>query len=215
MFEKCKKADIFEKTGAMICQARVSVGHSGQILLVIPRAATYKPNAPYHVVFYDPVLGRVTCRCRLSVPVPLSGSGLSSLRCEVLEQLAQHQRRQDVKVPLGENILLHAVYQPGDVGRIPEGGSPATIVNISAGGVYLRTPLLLEKGRRVWFDYRINSENLTLSAQVLRTENASLNQNQILYGYGCKFVNMLSRHESMLRSYIFQIQRQQRQEQMG
>lgn len=197
----------------MICQARVSVSQRGQVLLVIPRSAFYRPNAPYRVVFYDPVLGRVTCRCRLSASLPLPNSDLNSLRCEVLEQLAQDQRRQDVKIPLGENILLHAVYQPGDVGRIPEGGAPATIVNISAGGVYLRTSMLLEKGRRVWFDYRINNENLTLSAQVLRAENASLNQNQILYGYGCRFINLLSRHESLLRSYIFQLQRQQRMEQ--
>jgi len=210
MFDKCKKAEIYEKGGAMICQARVSVSHTGQIMLVIPRAAVYKPNAPYRVVFYDPVLGRVTCRCRLSSSLPLSGCELNSLRCEVLEQIAQDQRRQDVKVPLGENILLHVVYQPGDVGKIPEGGSPATIVNISAGGVYLRTPLFLDKGRRVWFDYRINNDNLTLSAQILWSENASLNQNQILYGYGCKFINLLSRQESMIRSYIFQLQRQQR-----
>lgn len=199
----------------MICQARVSVSRTGQILLVIPRSAAYKPNAVYRVVFYDPVLGRVTCSCRLSAAVPLPNSNLSSLRCQVLEQLAQDQRRQDVKVPLGENVLLHAVFQPGDVGKIPEGGFPATIVNISAGGVYLRAQTLLEKGRRVWFDYRVSNENLTLSAQVLRVENATLNQNQnqVLYGYGCRFINMLSRHESILRSFIFQLQRQQRQDQ--
>lgn len=213
MFEKSKKADILEKTGALICQARVSVSRSGDILLVIPRAASYKPNANYHVIFYDPVLGRVTCRCRLSAALPLPGGELCSLRCEVLEQLAQDQRRQDVKIPLGMNILLHAVYQPGDVGKIPEGGSPATIVNISAGGVYLRTPMLLEKGRRVWFDFMIGDEKMTLSAKILRAENASFNQNQILYGYGCKFVNLLSKHEAALRSFIFQQQRQQRRQQ--
>lgn len=212
MFEKSKKADILEKNGALICQARVSVSHSGVILLVLPRAAVYKPNSNYHVIFYDPVLGRVTCRCRLSASLPLPGGELCSLRCEVLEQLAQQQRRQDVKIPLGATILLHAVYQPGDVGKIPEGGSPATIVDISAGGVYLRTPMLLEKGRRVWFDFMVNGEKMTLSAQVLRAENPSLNQkqNQLQYGYGCKFVDLLSKHESLLRSFIFQQQRHQR-----
>ncbi|MCI8721363.1 MAG: PilZ domain-containing protein [Oscillospiraceae bacterium] len=167
MFEKCKKGDIIEKTGALICQARVSVGHSGEVLLVIPRAASYKPNSLYRVVFYDPVLGRVTCRCRLSASLPLPGGELCSLRCEVLEQLNQD---------------------------------------------YLRAPLLLEKGRRVWFDFQIGGENLTLSAQVLRSENASLNKNQLLYGYGCKFINMLSKHEAALRSFIFQQQRQQRRQ---
>ena len=210
MFEKCKKADILEKTGALICQSRVSVGRSGEILLVIPRAAVYKANTNSRVVFYDPVLGRVTCRCRLSAALPLPGGEMCSLRCEVQEQLAQDQRRQDVKIPLGLSIMLHSAYQPGDPVRPSELGVPATVVNISAGGVYLRTSLLLAKGRRVWFDFMETGEKLTLSAQILRVENASLTQNQILYGYGCKFVNMLSRHESVLRSFIFQQQRQQR-----
>lgn len=213
MFEKCKKADIIEKTGALICQARVSVGHSGEVLLVIPRAAAYKPNSLYRVVFYDPVLGRVTCRCRLSASLPLPGGELCSLRCEILEQLNQEQRRQDVKIPLEMTVMLHVVYQPGDVSRVPESGVPATIVNISAGGVYLRAPLALDKGRRVWFDFQIGGETLTLSAQILRRENAALSSNhQLHYGYGCKFINMLSKHEAALRSFIFQQQRQQRKQ---
>ena len=213
MFEKCKKGDIIEKTGALICQARVSVGHSGEVLLVIPRAASYKPNALYRVVFYDPVLGRVPCRCRLSASFPLPGGELSSLRCEILEQLNQEQRRQDVKVPLDMTVMLHAVYQPGDTSRMPEAGVPSTIVHISAGGVYLRAPLMMDKGRRVWFDFQIDRENVTLSAQVLRRDNAALSSNhQIHYGYGCKFINMLSKHEAALRSFIFQLQRQQRKQ---
>ena len=213
MLEKCKKAEILEKTGALLCQARVSVGHSGEILLVIPRSATYKANSTYRLVFYDPVLGRVTCRCRLSAPLPLPGGTLCSLRCEVMEQLAQEQRRQDVKVPLDMTVMLHAVYQPGDTSRMPEAGVPSTIVNISAGGVYLRAPLMMDKGRRVWFDFQIDRENVTLSAQVLRRDNAALSSNhQIHYGYGCKFINMLSKHEAALRSFIFQLQRQQRKQ---
>ena len=211
MFEKCKKGDIIEKSGALICQARVSVGHSGEILLLIPRAAAYKPNTLYRVVFYDPVLGRVTCRCRLSAAIPLPGAELCSLRCEVLEQLSQEQRRQDVKIPLDMTVMLHVVYQPGDVSRVPETGVPAVITNISAGGVYLRAPLMLDKGRRVWFDFQVGKDIMTLSAQILRRENAVLSNNhQLHYGYGCKFINMLSKHEAALRSFIFQQQRNQR-----
>ena len=213
MFEKCKKGDIIEKTGALICQARVSVGHSGEVLLVIPRAASYKPNALYRVVFYDPVLGRVTGRLRHNPTITHPGGELDSLRCEILEQLNQEQRRQDVKVPLDMTVMLHAVYQPGDTSRMPEAGVPSTIVNISAGGVYLRAPLMMDKGRRVWFDFQIDRENVTLSAQVLRRDNAALSSNhQIHYGYGCKFINMLSKHEAALRSFIFQLQRQQRKQ---
>ncbi len=211
MFEKCKKAEILEKTGALICQARVSVGRNGEVLMVIPRAAVYKPNTNYHVVFYDPLLGRVTCRCRLSTALPLPGGELCSLRCKIVEQLYQDQRRQDVKIPLGLNIMLHAAYQRGDPIEPSALGVPATIVNISAGGVYVRTSLQLDKGRRVWFDFAELGEKLTLSAKILRVENASVASNsRFLYGYGCKFVDMLSRHETALRSYIFQQQRNQR-----
>lgn len=210
MLEKCKKADILDKTGALICQGRVSVGRSGEVLLVIPRSATYKSNSIYRVTFYDPVLGLVTCRCRLSAPLPLPGGELCSLRCEIQEQIRQEQRRQDVKIPLKTNIMLHAAYQPKDPVHPPEIGVPATIGNISAGGVYLRTSLPLPKGRRVWFDFQIGAEKLTLSAQVVWMENVLTNPGQIVYGYGCKFVNLLSRHEAALRSFIFQEERRQR-----
>ena len=210
MLEKCKKAEILEKTGALLCQARVSVGHSGEILLVIPRSATYKANSTYRLVFYDPVLGRVTCRCRLSAPLPLPGGTLCSLRCEVMEQLAQEQRRQDVKIPLKMTVMLHAAYQPGDPMRSPEIGIPATIGNISAGGVYLRTAMPLPKGRRIWFDFMIDHERLTLSAQIVWMETTAPNPGQILYGYGCQFVKLLSRHEAALRRFIFQEERRQR-----
>lgn len=186
--------------------------------MVIPRAAVYKPNASYHVVFYDPVLGRVTCRCRLSASLKMPGGELCSLRCEVQEQLHQDQRRQDVKIPLGLNIMLHAAYQPGDPVQPSALGVPATIVNISAGGMYLRTSLALAKGRRVWFDFAETGENLTLSAKILRVENPMVSAtagNRFLYGYGCKFVDMLSRHEATLRSYIFQQQRYQRDREQG
>ena len=210
MLEKCKKADILEKAGTLICQARVSVGRTGEIILVIPRSATYKSNSAYPVVFYDPVLGRVTCRCRLSAPLPLPGGELYSLRCEVVEQLSQEQRRQDVKIPMNMTIMLHAAYQPGDPVRTSELGTPATIGTLSAGGVYLRTALPLPKGRRVWFDLMVGKEKMTLSAKVVWMETTSPKPGQIQYGYGCQFVNLLSRQESALRSFIFQEERRQR-----
>lgn len=205
MFEKCKKADILEKSGALICQVRVNVGRSGEVLLVIPRAATYRPNAIYKVMFYDPVLGLVTCRCRLSAAVPLPGGELCSLRCEIQEYLTQEQRRRNMKIDLGQSVMLHAVFQSGDPVPAPGYVVPATVVNISVGGVYLRSPLLLAEGRRVWFDLQLSGDSLTLSAMILRVENASVSPNQKLYGYGCKFVNMLSRDEALLRSFISRV----------
>lgn len=212
MFERCKKADVLEKSGELLCRARVNVGRSGDILMVIPTAAAYKPNSPYHVIFYDPVNGLVTCKCRLSTPVVLPGGDLCSLRCEVLDRLTSRQRRQDVKVPVQINVMIHPAALPGDTFHVPELGYPATIDNLSAGGVYLRTGLALEPGRRMWFNLRQTGEELTLSAQVLRKEKAvSQPGHGEMFGYGCKFINLLSRQETLLRSFVFQEERRQRQ----
>ncbi|MCI9443140.1 MAG: PilZ domain-containing protein [Oscillospiraceae bacterium] len=216
MFERCKKADILEKSGELLCRARVNVGRSGDILMIIPTAAAYKPNALYHVIFYDPVNGLVTCKCRLSTAVTLPGGDLCSLRCEVQDRLASRQRRQDVKVKVQINIMIHPTAMPGDTFRVPELGYPATIDNISAGGVYLRTGLPLEPGRRLWFNLRQTGEELTLSAQVLRTEKAACAPGSgKMFGYGCKFVNLLTRQETLLRSFVFQEERRLRQQERG
>lgn len=214
MFERCKKADILEKSGELLCRAKVNVGRTGDILMVIPTVAAYKPNSPYHVIFYDPVNGLVTCKCRLSTPVTLPGGDLCSLRCEVLDRLAVRQRRQDVKVPVHINVMIHSNFLPGDTVQIPPLGYPASIENISAGGVYLRMSLRLEPGRRVWFAMRQTGEELTLAAQLLRVERVPSQPGQgEMFGYGCKFVNLLSRQETLLRSFVFQEERRQRQQQ--
>jgi len=213
MFERCKKADILEKNGELLCRARVQVGHTGNIMMVIPTAVSYRPNALYHVIFYDPVNGLVTCRCRLSASVRLPGGELCSLRCEVQERLATRQRRQDVKVPVQINVMIHPTVMPNDTFRVPELGCPAVIDNISAGGVYLRAGIPLEAGRRMWFSLRLGGEELTLSVQVLRGERSSFQAGQgETFGYGCKFVNLLTRQETLLRSFVFQEERKQRQQ---
>ena len=215
MFEHCKKADILEKSGDLLCRARVSVGRSGDILMIISTAAVYKPNSLYHVIFYDPVNGLVTCKCRLSASITLPGGELCSLRCEIQNRLASRQRRQDVKVPVQLNVMIHVSFEPGDTVRVPELGYPATIENISAGGIFMRTALPLAVGRRIWFNLRQTGEELTLSAQVLRVENATSQPGHRAFGYGCKFVNLLSRQETLLRSFVFQEERKLRMNMRG
>ena len=213
MFERCKKADILEKSGELLCKARVKVGRSGDIMMIIPTAVWYKPNGMYHVIFYDPVSGLVTCKCRLSASVTLPGGELCSLRCEVQSRLAERQRRQDVKVPVQINVMIHTNFMPGDTIQVPEIGWPAVIDNISAGGIYFRMATALPVKRRVWFSMRQAGEEMTLSAQILRVERHTATAGHgEMYGYGCKFINMLSRQETLLRSFVFQEERKLRQQ---
>ena len=192
--ENCKKAEVFGDSNNFLCEAAVSLGPLGSILVAVPRSMDYKAQENFTLVFYDPVMGKLTCRCALSAPLPLPDQ-MCSLRCQVLEQLAQEQRREDVKVPVIVRMMLHVSRQPGDSVYVPPEGWPATVQNISAGGVYLQTDLPLV---------------LRLEARILRVDDLTKRPNQPLYGYGCKFINLSARSENQLRNYVFREEKRQR-----
>ena len=188
ILENCMKAEIFDIVdNTLLCTSYVSQGPMESILLEVPRTIDWKEHAICRVVFYDPTLGRLTCRCSLSSPLILPDQMLS-IRCEIVEKLSQEQRRNDVKVPVGVRVLLRIPHRPGDA-PVPPEGWPATVINISAGGVCLRTDFALE---------------------VLWSADASTRPYQTLYAYGCQFVGLPSRYESQLRGFVFREERRLR-----
>lgn len=202
ILQNCTKAEVFDDSGQFLCQAGVRTGPMDSLMVVIPDDVDYKARETFQIVFYDPVLGMLTCRCVLSSPLDLPDHQLS-LRCEILERLHQEQRRQDVKVSVGVNVKIHVSRQPGDHVQITKDGYPAHVLNISAGGVYLRTDLPLREGRRLWFDFKEAGETIPLTAQILRVDNLAPIPQKILFGYGCRFIDLSARYESQLRSYVF------------
>lgn len=210
ILKECKKAEVFDlSSGGLLCVAGVSSGPMGGILLTIPRDLNCQELGPCQVIFYDPVLGRLTCRCILSSPLPLPDRK-QSVRCDILERLSQEQRREDVKIPFEAKVMLHVPHVPGDSIRVPAAGWPAVIKNISAGGVYFRTDLVLPEQRMVRFDFREAGDNIPLSAQILRVDDITERPSQPMYGYGCRFVNLQNRYENQLRNFVFQEERRRR-----
>lgn len=205
--EQCKKAELY-KADHLLCEASVSVGPMGGILLNVPRSVEYGKDHPCVVKFYDAALGVLTCRCMLSAPMELPEDMLS-LRCEILETLERLQRREDVKVPTNVQVMLHAERRPGDL-YIPLKGWPATVKNISAGGVYISTDLSLSAGREIEFEFRETGEKLDLMARILRVEDLTEQPNQPVYGYGCKFVCLSARAENQLRNFVFREERRRK-----
>lgn len=205
--EQCKRAELY-KADQLLCEASVTTGPTGGILLNVPRSVEYGRDKPYVIKFYDSTLGVLTCRCMLSSPMDLPGD-MQSLRCDILEQLEQMQRRQDVKVPVNVHVMLHAERRPGDL-YIPLKGWPATVKNISAGGVYVATDLSLSAGREIEFEFLETGEKLELMARILRVEDLTEQPNQPMYGYGCKFVCLSVRSENQLRNYVFREERRRK-----
>lgn len=194
-FTFCKKAEILSPKAAAPIQASVSMGAIGGLLVTAPREAECPLRTPVDIRFFDPILGVVRCRCRLSSPL-VSGT-MRSYRCEVLEQLAQIQRREDIKV--SSSIMVEVEC---------EGlRCPAMIQNLSAGGVYLVTSLAASVGDQLSFQFSQTAPPVLLTAEILRSE-LQVNQNgRSAYGYGCRFVDMGVQQESLLRGYVFQEER--------
>jgi c-di-GMP-binding flagellar brake protein YcgR len=122
---------------------------------------------------------------------------MRSYRCEVLEQLSQTQRREDLKISLSAKVEVS--YNGGHW--------PATIYNISASGVLLVSDLVAKSGEQLTFDFPKISPPISLVAEVLRVELRPARYGRVTYGYGCRFLNLTPQQESQLRSYIFQEER--------
>ena len=151
-FSHCKKAEILYPKGAAPILAVVSTGAIGGLLVTAPREAECPLRTPVDIRFFDPILGVVRCRCRLSSPL-VSGT-MRSYRCEVLEQLTQIQRREDIKVSSSVMVEVEC-----------EGlRSPAMIQNISAGGVFLVSGLVAAVGDRLSFDFNHTTPPILITA---------------------------------------------------
>ena len=72
------------------------------------------------------------------------------------------------------------------------------------------TALPLQPDRRLWFDFKGAGETIPLTAQILRVDDLSPHPAKQIFGYGCRFVDLPARHESLLRGYVFQEDRRRR-----
>lgn len=206
-FQYCRKAEIYDEPGTLLCEAEVAFDPKSGLLLTVPRSFKHLSQPIFEIVFYDPILGLVTCKCALSAPLILPG-GRRSLRCRVIEQLYQRQRRLDLKIPLETRTTVRVEYPPEETPLQPGKAYPAVIRNISAGGVYLVTRLPAAVGRKLSFTFEEGGLSLPLTARVLRVERDVNERDPSLAGYGCRFVDLPTRVESQLRSYVFRTERE-------
>ena len=125
------------------------------------------------------------------------GNSLAGIR--LLEKLSQEQRREDIKISHTVQVTVRLAGS--------DTYAPATVQNISAGGVYLTTSMPARKGNQLTFDFPQADGAIPLTAEVLRVELRPPQKGRLAYGYGCRFVRLSSRHEAQLRSYVFKLAR--------
>jgi len=194
-FLYCKKAEIPGDKKHPAIRAAVATAPTGGMLLSLPRSIELDTRKPTELLLYDPIQGVVRCRCRLFAPVPMGE--MRAYRCEILETLSRNQRREDLKISI--IIPTDVVYQDRTY--------PAAIHNISAGGALLVSSFAAQKGELLSFRFPKTSPPIPLTAKILRVDLRPPQVGKLSYGFGCKFVNLSTQNESLLRGYIFQEER--------
>jgi len=194
-FLHCKKAELPGGWGQPTIRAAVSSTPTGGLLISLPRDISFSTTEPIDVIFFDPIQGLVRCSCRLSDPAPKGDT--CTYRCTVLEQVSREQRRSELKIAL--NVPVEVRF----------GGTfwEAEVQNLSAGGVLLVSALHAKQGDVLNFRFDQTDSPIYLSAQVLRVGLRPPRKGKLYYSYGCRFVDLQSQDESLLRSYIFREER--------
>lgn len=196
-FIHCKRAELQDPKTKTSIKAAVTIGALDSLLIVVPRDCVLPTNEPITITFLDPVLGVVVCSCKLTSPLVSDDYKFCSYRCQVLKQLKQDQRREDIKISLTAEVEIKLLGS--------DTYASAVVCNISAGGVYLTTNLAAQKGDRLAFDFKQTGDVIPLTAEVLRVENRPDRYGRMTKGYGCRFVRLSPRYEAQLRSYIFKV----------
>ncbi|MCI9155867.1 MAG: PilZ domain-containing protein [Lawsonibacter sp.] len=200
-FLYCRKAELRGADGKESIPASVSIGAMDSLLVTLPRDYKHNSSQPVQITFFDPIEGLVTCRCLLTSPLVADDHRYRCFRCQVLEYLSRNQRREDIKISLTAKVTVTQELPD----RTLE--APATLYNISAGGVYLVTDLKLKPGDQVSFYFHEAGGTIPLTAEVLRVETRPDRYSRPVVGYGCRFVDMASMYELQLRSYVFKEER--------
>lgn len=196
IFPRCKKAELTDAATGQKVAAGVSAGPMDSLMIAAPLTCKVETGNPVNINFLDPALGVVTCRCILTSPLTAGNKQYTVYRCHVLKRLAQNQRREDIKIPL--NLRLKITHDSTGISVM------AAARNISARGIYLIAPLSAKPKDLLTFHFHVDEGPIPLTAEILRVETTS---EQGSLGFGCRFIKLSPRYESLLRSYVFKEER--------
>lgn len=207
ILKRCRKATIYDDEKNLLCQVNVFLDEEENIRISTPEEFDEHIQETFEVVFFDPVIGLIPCRCALSEPETLSNQVIS-FKCSVLERREQIQRRMDIKVPVEIDILMRTDGIVGGTIETGDGGYIAKMTDISAGGTFLVSKMWIEKGALIDFEFTETKAPIDLTVEVLRVMEQTDEQGNRTYGHGCRFFELSRNAETMLRNFVYQRERE-------
>jgi c-di-GMP-binding flagellar brake protein YcgR len=142
----------------------------------------------------------------------VSGRRLQPTPMLELRPTSEIQRR-----PPREYVRLKIVLMPSYAALLgPDGGETriaATIVNIGAGGVLLRTRQAVEVGQQARLSVELPGSigAIATTVQALRVDTRRTDRG-LYYEAGCVFVDLTDEERDLITTFIFRFQVRQRQE---
>lgn len=207
ILKRCRKATIYDDEKNLLCQASVFLDEEENLRISMTQDFDQKIQEDFEIIFFDPVMGLIPCRCALSEPEDLSKQ-MVSFKCDVLFQGEQIQRRNDIKVPVEIDIVMHTNGIVGGTVELMDGGFTAQMRDISAGGTYIVSKMWVGVGSQIDFHFAETKIPIDLSAEVLRVVELTDEEGNVTYGHGCRFFEMSRGVESQLRNYVYQKERE-------
>lgn len=216
ILKRCKTATIYDDEKNLLCQANVIVDKDETTKVSVSRGSSEKLQKLFgnenqqksvEVVFIEPVMGLFPCRCVLTEPYSIIEE-VVIYRCIILEQGEQIQRRNDIKVPVEINLAMRTDSIAGGIIELANGGYLGTMKDISAGGVYIVSKMRMDVGARIDFKFEETKIPVDLSVEVLRVVEKKDDKGDILYGHGCRFIEMTRGKETQVRNFVFQKERE-------
>lgn len=207
VLKRCRKATIYDDEKNLLCHANVYLDDEENLRLSMTQEFDEKIQPSFEVVFFDPVMGLLPCRCLLNEPYDMTEE-VVSFQCVVLEQGEQIQRRNDIKVPVEIVIAMRTDGIVGGTIELANGGYVGIMKDISAGGTYIVSKMWVDEGSRIDFYFEETKIPVDLSVEVLRVVEMKDDEGNVTYGHGCRFLDMTRGKENQVRNFVYQKERE-------
>ncbi len=215
---RCHRADVHAiDNETIICSCIVTELRENSVILLIEDKYIDQLLATGHVSFFDEFKGLITFYCSISATgdsVLRKGVRYRMFECTLQQEVSINERRNDCKVPidLPLSLILPTTFElPRDFRDYKDDYGIRTITgtasNLSAGGLYFTTSLLLTKENTYQIELALpGSKSIQALIELIRIEELPQEDKQMIYGYGCKFSRISSGNESAVRSLVFKEQ---------
>lgn len=195
-FKDCESCLVYGSDKKPLSRARVVEVEENTVRLFFTSSKLRNARLKTIVDFYDGKQGLVRCLCELVLKKNQYFSRLTEpwmADGTIIKVYETFQRQKDLRVKV--HISGEFMVEGGQFFR-------GTILNISAGGLFLVTAQAMKVGQFFTFEYRFKDDPCKVSARVIRVQELSKGG----YSYGCQFQRLTLEAEADIRNFVYNTQ---------